>query len=83
MNAAVAPKPRYSTGHLFSQSHLRLGWIVAIAFFYEAFIQPSKMGDIEYVYNAADAANYAAFAPICWCIFFSWIILVSYTGNGG
>ncbi|XP_027843539.2 nose resistant to fluoxetine protein 6-like [Aphis gossypii] len=63
--------------------HLKLGWIVAIGFFYEAFIHPSKMGDIDYVYNASDAANYAAFAPIYWCIFFSWIIFVSYTGNGG
>ncbi|XP_001942708.2 regulator of hypoxia-inducible factor 1 [Acyrthosiphon pisum] len=63
--------------------HLKLGWIVAIGFFYEAFIHPAKMGDIDYVYNASDAANYAAFAPIYWCIFFSWIIFVSYTGNGG
>ncbi|XP_050426584.1 nose resistant to fluoxetine protein 6-like [Adelges cooleyi] len=63
--------------------NLKLGWIVAVGFFYQAFIQPSKMGDMNYVYNAGDAANYAAFAPICWCIFFGWIIFVSHTGNGG
>ncbi|XP_025421860.1 nose resistant to fluoxetine protein 6-like [Sipha flava] len=64
-------------------SYLKLGWVAAAGFFYEAFIQPSKMGSIDYVYDVNDAANFAAFAPIYWCIFFSWIIFVSYTGNGG
>ncbi|XP_050528916.1 nose resistant to fluoxetine protein 6-like [Daktulosphaira vitifoliae] len=63
--------------------NIKLGWIIAIGFFYQAYIAPSKMGDMNYVYNVIDAANYAAFAPICWCIFFGWIIFISHTGNGG
>lgn len=50
---------------------------------YQSIVSPAKMGDRAYVYNRLDAANYAAFAPITWCIFFGWIIFTSYTGNGG
>lgn len=36
------------------------------------------MGDIDYIYNPADAAWYAAFAPIFWCLCFAWIIFTSH-----
>ncbi|VVC30375.1 Nose resistant-to-fluoxetine protein, N-terminal,Acyltransferase 3 [Cinara cedri] len=64
-------------------SHLKFGWVIATGLFYEAFLKPSRMGTMDYVYTAKDAAYYAAFAPIYWCLCFSWIIFVSYTGNGG
>ncbi|KAL1132309.1 hypothetical protein AAG570_010265 [Ranatra chinensis] len=63
--------------------HLTLGWFIAFAMLYQSMIQPSKMGSRFYVYDRMDAANYAAFAPITWCLFFSWIIFTSHTGNGG
>ncbi|KAK9503636.1 hypothetical protein O3M35_010156 [Rhynocoris fuscipes] len=65
------------------KGHLTLGWFIAVCMLYQSIVQPSKMGDRFYVYDRMDAANYSAFAPITWCIFFSWIIFTSYTGNGG
>lgn len=50
---------------------------------YQSIVSPAKMGDRSYIYNRVDAANYAAFAPITWCLFFGWIIFTSHTGNGG
>lgn len=41
------------------------------------------MGDMNYTYDRLDAANYAAFAPITWCLVFMWVIFLSYTGNAG
>lgn len=41
------------------------------------------MGKVGYVYNALHAANYAAFAPIAWCLLFGWVIFTSYIGKGG
>ncbi|KXJ67815.1 hypothetical protein RP20_CCG010232 [Aedes albopictus] len=38
------------------------------------------MGSIHYEYNAFHAANYAAFSPIAWCIFFSWVVFTSHLG---
>ena len=37
----------------------------------------------HYVYNTTDAANYAAFTPIFWCLFVAWIIFLSYIGQAG
>ena len=41
------------------------------------------MASRQYVYNTRDAANFAAFTPISWCLFVGWIIFVSYIGQGG
>lgn len=38
------------------------------------------MGDISYKFNPTHAAHYAAFAPIAWCMFFGWLILISQLG---
>ncbi|XP_073983636.1 nose resistant to fluoxetine protein 6-like isoform X2 [Rhodnius prolixus] len=65
------------------KGHLTLGWFIALCMLYQSLVQPSKMGDRAYVYDRIDAANYSAFAPITWCIFFSWVIFTSHTGNGG
>nr|XP_018902033.1 PREDICTED: nose resistant to fluoxetine protein 6-like [Bemisia tabaci] len=65
------------------QSHLSLGWLIALCMLYYSLASPSKMGDQSYVYDRWDAANYAAFAPITWCLYFAWIIFISHTGNGG
>ncbi|KAG8282144.1 hypothetical protein J6590_043688 [Homalodisca vitripennis] len=64
-------------------SQLTLGWFIAICMLYQSMVSPAKMGDRAYIYNRLDAANYAAFAPITWCLFFTWIIFTSHTGNGG
>jgi len=41
------------------------------------------MASRHYVYNTRDAANFAAFTPIFWCLFVGWIIFVSYIGQAG
>jgi len=41
------------------------------------------MATKQYVYNTTDAANFAAFTPISWCLFVAWIIFVSYIGQAG
>ena len=41
------------------------------------------MASRDYVYNTRDAANFAAFAPISWCLIVAWIIFVSYIGQAG
>jgi hypothetical protein len=63
-----------------TQSQLKIGWYLSIASLMLAFFGPAPMGDIDYKYNATQASNYAAFAPIAWCFFFGWIILVSQLG---
>lgn len=63
-----------------TSGQLKFGWYFSIASILLAFFGPAPMGDIEYSYNATHAANYAAFAPIAWCIFFGWVILVSEWG---
>lgn len=65
------------------KAHLTLGWFIAGTLLYFSIVHPSKMGDRSYVYDKMDAANYSAFAPITWCLFFCWLIFVSHTGNGG
>ena len=46
-------------------------------------ISPAHMSSQDYVYNTRDAANFAAFTPIFWCLFLGWIIFVSYIGQAG
>jgi hypothetical protein len=41
------------------------------------------MASRQYVYNTEDAANFAAFTPISWCLFVGWNIFVSYIGQAG
>ncbi|KAI5700102.1 hypothetical protein M8J75_014303 [Diaphorina citri] len=56
-------------------SHITLGWCIASGFLYQSVFIPAKMGDMNYTYDRLDAANYAAFAPITWCLVF----MISYT----
>ncbi|XP_016953026.1 O-acyltransferase like protein [Drosophila biarmipes] len=63
-----------------SSLQLRLGWLVATVCVLASLLGPAPMGDINYVYNSTHAAIYAAFAPIAWCLFFSWIVFVSHNG---
>jgi hypothetical protein len=65
------------------QMHLTLGWTAAIVCMYMAIIDPAHMANRHYVYNPRDAANFAAFAPVFWCLFTAWIIFISYVGHGG
>ncbi|XP_055388422.1 uncharacterized protein LOC129616972 isoform X3 [Condylostylus longicornis] len=64
----------------FSQTQLRIGWILAFLCFSLTLILPSSMSEKVYSYNAFHAAMYSAFAPLSWCSFFSWIIFVSHMG---
>ncbi|TGZ56969.1 nose resistant to fluoxetine protein 6 [Temnothorax longispinosus] len=57
------------------------GWTVCSLMFLAAFLGPSKMGSIDYVYNPIHAATYNAFAPIGWCGLFLWIALTQHTGS--
>ncbi|XP_036319972.1 O-acyltransferase like protein-like [Rhagoletis pomonella] len=63
-----------------SRTQLRFGWVVATACVLTSLLGPAPMGDINYQYNSTHAAIYAAFAPIAWCMFFSWIVFVSHNG---
>lgn len=63
-----------------THNQLKTGWYLSTASFLLAFFGPAPMGDIDYKFSSTHAAHYAAFAPIAWCIFFGWIILVSQLG---
>lgn len=63
-----------------SDTHLRLGWLIAIACYLMSTFGPAPMGRIDYEYNSTHAAIYAAFAPIAWCLFFGWAVFVSHLG---
>jgi len=63
------------------QTALYTGWTVCTIMFLVAFIGPSKMGSLDYVYNPIHAAVYNAFAPIGWCGLFLWIAVMQHTGN--
>ncbi|ALC49761.1 drd [Drosophila busckii] len=67
-------------GAQLSSLQLRLGWLAATVCVLASLLGPAPMGDINYVYNSTHAAIYAAFAPIAWCLFFSWIVFVSHNG---
>ncbi|XP_025992851.1 O-acyltransferase like protein [Solenopsis invicta] len=64
-----------------STTALYTGWIVCSLMFLAAFIGPSKMGSIDYVYNPIHAAIYNAFAPIGWCSLHVWLAIMQYTGS--
>ncbi|KAJ8869903.1 hypothetical protein PR048_028912, partial [Dryococelus australis] len=64
------------------KSHLMCGWMFTVAMLYFSLVAPSKMSERLYMYSPLDAANYAAFSPIAWCLVFSWVIFTSHTGNG-
>lgn len=70
---------KYQNAQL-STLQLRLGWLAATVCVLASVLGPAPMGDINYVYNSTHAAIYAAFAPIAWCLFFSWIVFVSHNG---
>lgn len=71
---------RQFRGIRLTRNQLRLGWFVAIVCLLASLLGPAPMGDINYTYNPTHAAIYAAFAPIAWCIFFSWVVFVSHNG---
>ncbi|KAF2881369.1 hypothetical protein ILUMI_24812 [Ignelater luminosus] len=60
---------------------IHLGNAIALLSFCISFFGPSFMGSMDYIYNPRDAAWYAAFAPIFWCISFAWIIFTSHIGQ--
>lgn len=64
-----------------SKQQIRIGNSIALLSFLVSFLGPSFMGSINYVYNPTDAAWYAAFAPIFWCISFGWIIFSVHLGH--
>lgn len=70
---------RYPNTTLTSRQQ-QLGWTLAIVCLMASLLGPAPMGDISYQYNSTHAAIYAAFAPIAWCAFFSWIIFASHNG---
>lgn len=49
--------------------------------FLAAFLGPSKMGSIDYVYDPIHAAAYNAFAPIGWCGLFLWMAITQHTAS--
>lgn len=63
------------------QKMVTLGHFVAFVSWMLAFFGPAFMGNMDYVYNPVDAAWYAAFAPILWCLAFAWIIFSNYYGH--
>ncbi|KAF5287571.1 hypothetical protein FQA39_LY15900 [Lamprigera yunnana] len=66
-----------------SSVQLQVGDTVAFCSFCIAFFGPSFMGSHQYKYNPVDAAQYAAFAPILWCISFAWIIFTTHIKQSG
>ncbi|XP_057327425.1 nose resistant to fluoxetine protein 6 isoform X1 [Microplitis mediator] len=72
---------RYPKGLKINKSIIRLGWMVTSLAALAAFLGPAGMGSINYVYDPIHAAAYNAFAPIGWCAFFAWIVVVSHTDN--
>ncbi|XP_055522358.1 nose resistant to fluoxetine protein 6 [Wyeomyia smithii] len=61
-------------------NQLRLGWYASSFLLVLAFFGPAPMGSIRYVYDPLHAANYAAFSPIAWCLFFAWAVFTSHLG---
>ncbi|KAK9739248.1 Nose resistant-to-fluoxetine protein, N-terminal domain [Popillia japonica] len=67
----------------FKQVQIHIGNFFAVLCFIGAFLAPSFMGHIDYAYNPVDAAWYAAYAPILWCLCFAWIIYITHIGYSG
>ncbi|KAK5647056.1 hypothetical protein RI129_005520 [Pyrocoelia pectoralis] len=66
-----------------NKSQLRLGNTLSLLSLGISFLGPSFMGNIDYIYNPTDAAWYAAFAPIFWCLAFAWVILTTHINQTG
>ncbi|CAL1674854.1 unnamed protein product [Lasius platythorax] len=64
-----------------SATTLYTGWTVCTVMFLAAFLGPSKMGSIDYVYDPIHAATYNAFAPIGWCGLFLWMAITQHTAS--
>uniref|UniRef100_A0A1Q3FR05 Nose resistant-to-fluoxetine protein N-terminal domain-containing protein n=2 Tax=Culex tarsalis TaxID=7177 RepID=A0A1Q3FR05_CULTA len=71
---------RVYKSHRLTPNQLRLGWYATSILLVLAFFGPAPMGSIDYQYNPLHAANYAAFSPIAWCIFFAWVVFASQLG---
>ncbi|XP_072399233.1 nose resistant to fluoxetine protein 6-like [Diabrotica undecimpunctata] len=67
---------RNSSNITLNKTQVNVGNALAILTFCVSFFGASFMGNIDYVYNAQDAAWYAAVSPILWCFSFAWIIFV-------
>nr|XP_022903854.1 nose resistant to fluoxetine protein 6 [Onthophagus taurus] len=63
--------------------YVKIGNFLAITSFCGALFVPSFMGDLNYIYNPVDAAWYAAYAPIMWCLCFAWFIYITHVGYRG
>lgn len=61
-------------------NQLRFGWYACSFLLTLAFFGPAPMGSVNYEYNPFHAANYAAFSPIAWCMFFAWAVFTSHLG---
>lgn len=59
------------------------GWSACAICAIACVFYPSQMAAKGAVYNAADAALYAAVSPIIWSLALSWCILSSCTGHAG
>ncbi|XP_046985969.1 nose resistant to fluoxetine protein 6-like [Schistocerca americana] len=73
----------YGRNFKLKKAYIGIGWMLVSVLFYLSFVMPATMGQESYKYDPLDAANYAAFAPIGWCLCFMWIIFVSYVNQGG
>ncbi|KAG5684659.1 hypothetical protein PVAND_013877 [Polypedilum vanderplanki] len=59
---------------------LTCGWVISTALFIGTIVTTAIMSRYDYTFNAIDGANFAALAPIPWCLFFGWIIYTSHLG---
>ncbi|KAJ8961100.1 hypothetical protein NQ318_008776 [Aromia moschata] len=73
---------KFENLHL-TKGQIRAGNTVALFSFLISYFGPSFMSNIDYVYDPADAAWYAAISPIFWCIAFAWVILSTHLGYKG
>ncbi|KRT78515.1 Acyltransferase, partial [Oryctes borbonicus] len=65
------------------QIYIHIGNVIALLSFIGAFLAPSFMGSYDYEYDPVEAAWYAAYAPILWCLCFAWIIYITHIGHKG
>ncbi|KAH1004928.1 hypothetical protein HUJ05_005693 [Dendroctonus ponderosae] len=66
-----------------STVQIRLGNALAVCSLLVAYLGPSFMSNLDYVYNPHHAALYAAFSPILWVGSFCWLIYSSQKGHNG
>lgn len=62
------------------QMQLIYGWSISVLLLVLSLLGPAKMGNVNYQYNAYDAAVYAALSPISWCAIFAWVIYTTHIG---